>query len=297
MTLTVLDGMRAACMRPGQAVYEVSIARDRASDPGRLTQADAVWPGRLRRIVRAALAYWGRPDLIEPAELLTTELATNALRHGTGTVGFRLCVRDEHLVIEVRDGSPQRPVLRRAALDDESGRGLVLVDALADAWGTSPDGTTTWCRLSLRKGPDAVDRVEPLPLVRRYPTIRLAADAKSVIRARLNARTSLTVIGWAGSVDAAAAVLADLVHNALLHGLPPTSTATISVDLGITEDGRLVIDVCDPTPRFPDFTAALQNGRGLQRIQQLGAGLTWFIDPTLCGKTVRATLTPGPVDL
>jgi len=56
---------------------------------------------------------------------------------------------DMHLLIEVRDGSHELPVPGDAALDDEEGRGLFLVEAIADGWGVSPDGTTTWCSLPL----------------------------------------------------------------------------------------------------------------------------------------------------
>lgn len=130
--------------------FEVSI--ERRPDPSSvdLSEADAGWPKRLRRIVRATLNYWGHSDLIETAELLVTELATNALRHGNGLdVGVRIFVESSHLKIEVNDGSPLRPVMRHADPYDEGGRGLFLVETLADAWGVSDDGSTTWCTLPL----------------------------------------------------------------------------------------------------------------------------------------------------
>jgi hypothetical protein len=49
----------------------------------------------------------------------------------------------------VDDGSEKRPRLSDVATDSETGRGLFLVDALADRWGVSADGTTTWCTLTL----------------------------------------------------------------------------------------------------------------------------------------------------
>ncbi|MFF0698551.1 ATP-binding protein [Streptomyces tendae] len=64
-------------------------------------------------------------------------------------MGVRFYLTDVHVVIEVDDGSPCTPVLRCPGPDDESGRGLLLVQALAEAWGVSPDGTTTWCTLPL----------------------------------------------------------------------------------------------------------------------------------------------------
>ena len=135
-----------------RASLAVSIARSGDSPAGSLTVEDAAWPHRIRRVVRANLKQWGQPDLSASAELLTTELLTNAFQHGTApTVTVRLFLTDSLLCIEVADGSPNRPVARDAAPDDEDGRGLLLVGAIADAWGVSQDGTTTWCSLSLVK--------------------------------------------------------------------------------------------------------------------------------------------------
>ncbi|MET7352953.1 ATP-binding protein [Streptomyces mirabilis] len=123
-------------------------ARSSASRSGAIAEADAVYPHLVRRLVRAGLERWDQPDLAESAELLVTELVTNALKHGRGTdIGVRLYLTTSHLVMEVRDGSSERPVLRTAAPEDEDGRGLFLVDAIADAWGVTPDGTSTWCSL------------------------------------------------------------------------------------------------------------------------------------------------------
>lgn len=47
------------------------------------------------------------------------------------------------------DGSTALPQKRRPGPAEEHGRGVLIIDALADAWGTSDDGTTTWCSLTL----------------------------------------------------------------------------------------------------------------------------------------------------
>ncbi|MGW1817305.1 ATP-binding protein [Streptomyces sp. NPDC002125] len=113
-----------------------------------VSEEDTLWPGHIRRIGRAQLRRWDLDALSEPVELCLSELVTNAMRYGRGpVVGVRLHQDGSHLLIEVTDGSPDRAVLGVAGPDEERGRGLALVDAVADAWGVSDDGTCTWCRL------------------------------------------------------------------------------------------------------------------------------------------------------
>ncbi|GAA4688902.1 hypothetical protein GCM10023347_50880 [Streptomyces chumphonensis] len=106
--------------------------------------------GQMREVVGAHLRLWGCAELVAVAQLVTSELVTNAILHGAGgSVHFRLARTDAEPCIEVDDGSPGRPRVRNPGPDDESGRGMLLVDALAHRWGTSEDGTNTWCVLLL----------------------------------------------------------------------------------------------------------------------------------------------------
>ncbi len=88
-------------------------------------------------------------------QLVLSELATNAVRHGRvpGRY-FEVCIAydAEKLVgLEVSDPRDGFPVITAAEPDDESGRGLAIVDAFAEAWGVRERvvGKTVWARLRL----------------------------------------------------------------------------------------------------------------------------------------------------
>ncbi|MFJ4429323.1 ATP-binding protein [Streptomyces bobili] len=281
----------------------VDMSIERRSDPetGGLSKADAVWPQRLRRVVRVSLTYWGHPDLIATAELLLTELATNALRHGKGLdIGVLMYFQNDRCVIEVNDGSTERPKPRRSGPTDEDGRGLLLVESLAESWGVSPDGTTTWCCLHLTKGPTYMEPAATTAPVLREMRMELPADSSAVTTARIQARSLLTMLAWPGNVHAAIDVLHHLVDNAVAHGLTPGATGqSLAACLRVAEAHELLIDVTDPNPTFPDFDKAIrgESGRGLGEIVQFGATITWSMPPGIEGKTVRAALRPSQVDL
>lgn len=104
-----------------------------------------------RRFVRDVLDAWGIPELEEPAILLTSELITNALLHARTPMKLRLYRRDGLLRVEVCDDSGRPPVRRHYSDDASTGRGLALVEALADEWGVDPanGGKAVWFTLSL----------------------------------------------------------------------------------------------------------------------------------------------------
>lgn len=96
------------------------------------------------------LSAWGLDGLAFTAELILSELITNAIRYGTELIHVRM-LRDRTLVCEVSDSSNTSPHLRYAATTDEGGRGLFLVARLAERWGTryTPRGKVIWCEQSL----------------------------------------------------------------------------------------------------------------------------------------------------
>lgn len=102
-----------------------------------------------RYAVQACLARGWTGDC-DTVALLVSEVATNALVYGTGSVRVTVAGDGPRLRIAVTDDSPDRPALRDAPDDAEGGRGLALVDALADAWGVDPHdpGKSVWFELS-----------------------------------------------------------------------------------------------------------------------------------------------------
>ena len=80
-------------------------------------------------------------SVIELAELLVSELVTNAAVHARGTIGLTVHTDARGVRIEVEDPDRGRPVLRPASGDQVDGRGLLLVDKLATDWGTERRAT------------------------------------------------------------------------------------------------------------------------------------------------------------
>ncbi|MEU6961841.1 SpoIIE family protein phosphatase [Streptomyces chrestomyceticus] len=102
-----------------------------------------------RRFLLRTLRAWGLTALADTALLLSSELMTNAVRHARGPLTLRVWYSARELGVEVVDGSTPRPRARLADTAEENGRGLMLVEALADAWGTRPGavGKTVWFTL------------------------------------------------------------------------------------------------------------------------------------------------------
>ena len=104
--------------------------------------------GQARRFTQATLQGWGLGALSELAELLVSELVTNALRHTDRPQQLRL-FRDRTLTVEVADSDSQTPIQRGAAEYEEGGRGIQLVDQLARRWGSraTRHGKVVWFEL------------------------------------------------------------------------------------------------------------------------------------------------------
>ncbi len=116
--------------------------------PAELTSAH-----RARTLIRRPMKRWGLTELIPAAELLASELVTNAVRYAQGQIGLRL-ILEGGLVIEVLDDSAALPRLRHPEDDEERGRGLQVVSQVAQRWGArrAVSGKIVWCELALPHG-------------------------------------------------------------------------------------------------------------------------------------------------
>jgi anti-sigma regulatory factor (Ser/Thr protein kinase) len=125
--------------QPGPAPWPLHAALDLGALP--------TAPGCGRTWTSQILREWQLTQLTDSAQLITSELLANASLTGRrlDRPGLRLTLLSDRqqLLILVRDHDPGAPVLRHASEDDESGRGLMLVEAISDQWGWCPlaDGT------------------------------------------------------------------------------------------------------------------------------------------------------------
>jgi serine phosphatase RsbU (regulator of sigma subunit)/anti-sigma regulatory factor (Ser/Thr protein kinase) len=169
----VLEQLREALARPERAPEETCrvvldtvapahphddiallVARVHATDPERIAgwemSADPALVGEVRASAMRWLADRGLEEAAFAAELILSELITNAIRHGAEPIRVRL-LYGRTLICEVSDASNTAPHLRRAASTDEGGRGLFLVAQLSQSWGTRylPEGKVIWAECGL----------------------------------------------------------------------------------------------------------------------------------------------------
>lgn len=108
-----------------------------------------------RHFVVETLESWNLAGCAARAELPTAELVANALLYSTKEIAVVVKADGRHVLVEVHDCAPAHPAVRRRGDEADSGRGLILVDALADRWGydTSSDLTKrVWFELTLSPG-------------------------------------------------------------------------------------------------------------------------------------------------
>ncbi|WP_405714466.1 MULTISPECIES: SpoIIE family protein phosphatase [unclassified Streptomyces] len=109
-----------------------------------IAQAEPERIAAARQQMRDLLHDWADPEQVDAAVLMISEMATNVLVHTDGDALMLAQATGEHgerrLRVEVSDGSDELPHKRRPGEMASSGRGLVLMEMLADAWGVDPQG-------------------------------------------------------------------------------------------------------------------------------------------------------------
>lgn len=136
------DDMAVLVVRvPERRAVTASVTAELPSDPSAA--------GLARHFVEAALSATVDERALETAMLLSSELVTNAVVHGTGPVRISLDLPDGRVRVSVTDGSSEPPRLVRSEPESSSGRGIYLVELLATAWGIegAPAGKTVWFEL------------------------------------------------------------------------------------------------------------------------------------------------------
>ncbi|QNP74486.1 SpoIIE family protein phosphatase [Streptomyces roseirectus] len=151
------DRVLHALLPPGGAADDVALllARTRALPADHIATwdvpADPSLVAGVRKQVAERLVAWRIDAVSFTAELVVSELVTNAIRYGAHPIRLRLIHDAATLICEVSDTSHTAPHLRRAKTWDEGGRGLLLVAQLTDRWGTrhTAEGKTIWAELGL----------------------------------------------------------------------------------------------------------------------------------------------------
>jgi anti-sigma regulatory factor (Ser/Thr protein kinase) len=151
------DRVLEALLPPGGASDDVALllARTRPMPASQVANwdipADPALVAAVRKQVVGQVETWGHTDAVFTAELVVSELVTNAIRYGERPIRLRLIHDAATLICEVSDTGHTAPHLRRARIYDEGGRGLLLVAQLTQRWGTrhTADGKTIWAELNL----------------------------------------------------------------------------------------------------------------------------------------------------
>ncbi|MCX4609099.1 ATP-binding protein [Streptomyces mirabilis] len=170
----------------------------------------------LRRIMRLHLGVWGLHEAIDSAQLCVSEMVSNVITHvGPGTpTALAVSMNGTHLRIEVHDPDTRAlPTLLEAGTDSEGGRGMALVDTIADRWGVQlhADRKVTWCEL--RTGLNSANGHSGGAYVARAEAM---LDLYGM--AKVHRRTSPSPLSLALIQESAINLISDLLHWLRAHG-------------------------------------------------------------------------------
>ncbi|MGW1490734.1 ATP-binding protein [Streptomyces sp. NPDC002402] len=173
----------------------------------------------LRRVIRLHLNHWGLVGAVEAAQLCVSELVANVITHvGAGTpTTLAVSMNGTHLRLEVQDPDARAlPTLLAALPDEEAGRGLSLVDKVADRWGVvlTASGKTTWVELATElSAPNG--HVSDQRVSKAEAVLALYADTEALHR------RSASPVSLAVAEEVSVHLIADLLHWLRAHGRDP----------------------------------------------------------------------------
>lgn len=133
---------------------------------------DAWAPRLARKALRPILTGWGftDPGWLDSAEIVVSELVTNALRHGGGCLELLAECHDQRVTLTAADGSAILPERRDPSND--GGRGIMIIEMIAEQWGvnTHHEGKRVWVHLAPHPQSHSPDGTEPEHLPNRVIT-------------------------------------------------------------------------------------------------------------------------------
>lgn len=201
--------------------------------------AEPLTAGRARRAVRESLEVAGATHLLEVAELVVSELVTNAVVHAGTQMHVRIVAEPEGIRVEVGDGNDHLPMRRSWSDAAGTGRGLRIVDELADRWGAhrTEDGKIVWFE---------VGRLAHLSPITASAAALPSGSERIVIRLL----SVPLLMHWAWQEHAAT-----LLREYLLYSLEQDPRALD--DHAAASNALSVLDEQLPTPRLPTEARAL----------------------------------------
>lgn len=193
--------------------------------------------GEARRAVRDTVARAGAADLAEAAQLVTSELVTNAVVHAGSQVTLRITAEADAVRVEVGDASSHLPVRRSWGQAAGTGRGLVIVEDQADRWGAARvgDGKVVWFEIGCPSVPPLEENAPASPV------------ADTVITTLLNVPL---LMHWAWQEHAAALLREYLLY--VLDGEPQALE-----EHALASEALRLLEEQIPHPRLPVDPAVL----------------------------------------
>ena len=121
---------------------------------------DRTASAQARKYVRERMRAWGFDPAICDAELLVSELVTNSVLHARSSVRVEVVRVERGVRVAVYDDSPAVPRVRRYGPDAATGRGMLLVQRIAQRWGVEPCeyGKCVWFEFAVNAGASRLDR-------------------------------------------------------------------------------------------------------------------------------------------